>query len=51
MAIQLRARGMAAGTPGRVLARATRVAVADAARGDYFRVVPRGATPQRRASR
>ena len=46
MAIQLRARGMAAGTPGRVLARATRVAVADAARGDYFRVVPRGATPQ-----
>lgn len=46
MAIQLRARGMAAGMPGRVLGRATRTPVAEAVRGDYLRVVPRGVTPQ-----
>ena len=46
MAIQLRARGMAAGIPGRVLGRATRAPVAEAVRGDYLRVVPRGALPQ-----
>ena len=46
MAIQLRARGVTAGRPGRVLGRATRLAVPEAVRGDYLRVLQRGAIPQ-----
>lgn len=46
MVIQLRARGIAMGTPGRVLGRVTRTPVEDALRGDYLRVVPKGTVPQ-----
>lgn len=46
MAIQLRARGIAMGTPGRVLGRVTRTPVENALRGDYLRVVPKGTAPQ-----
>ena len=46
MAIQLRARGITEGMPGRVLGRATRAPVAQAARHDYLRIVSQGAPPR-----
>jgi His-Xaa-Ser system radical SAM maturase HxsC len=45
MGIQLRARGVAQGVPGRVLGQVTRTPVDESLRSNYLRVVERGASP------
>ena len=45
MGIQLRARGVAHGLPGRVLGRVTRVPVEASVRGDHLRVVAKDSSP------